>query len=137
MVQPLKLNQIAVIIDGSTVLSSDDIYELSFGTLTEEPNVEKTFGIPVHTIPTEGEKEFTVTVTAMSNGQQILAGIVNENNISPQYHTFSFYDGGLTTTQYLNVLLKSVEPNIDKDSTVTYAYTFSALGMKMSAASNK
>jgi hypothetical protein len=98
--------------------------------------VEKTFGAPIHTIPTEGEKEFTITVTAVSKGQQILADLLTESSINPEYHTFSFYDGGLTTTQYLHVLLKSAEPNIDKDTTVTYAYTFSALGMKMSVATN-
>jgi hypothetical protein len=99
--------------------------------LTEEPNVEKTFGAPIHTIPTSGEKEFTITMKAVSNGQRIMAELLKESNSGAEYHTFVFYDGGMTTIKYSDVLLKSAEPNIDKDSTITYAYAFSALKMEM------
>lgn len=128
MDQPLKLNQISVTIDGSTIISRDDITSFpGMDTVIDGPDVQDSFGKPFHTIKTEGEKIFAVEVFAQSAGQIVLCGLLQESQTSPQYHTIALFDGAVTTMQYSKALLKSATSKIEKNTAVTWTYTFSCL----------
>lgn len=131
MAEPLRLNHISMIVDGSNVIKNEDITAVDFSNLKEAPIVEKAFGGSFHTIPIEGAKNFSVTVKAQGDGQTILGELYNESLTDPHYHTFTVYDGGKTTMKFEKCLLEDCEPTYDLEASVKYRYTISALECRM------
>jgi hypothetical protein len=118
-------------LDG-TPISRDDIYDVRSGTNLEDTNVEKTYGKPFHTIPTEGEKELTIVIKGQSKGQSLFSNLIKERQINAQYHNISLYDGIQTTQQFVDCLLKNYDWEINKDTGSTvYTYIFSALSLNV------
>jgi hypothetical protein len=123
MTTALQLNRTTLTIDGSVVLEKEDIMEFSPDELLDGVIGSKTYGDPVPVIPTEGPREFSVTVGAMSRGQRIMVELLNEYHINPQFHTFAFFDGGQTTVKYTDVMMSGARCS-SGDTDVTYTYSF-------------
>lgn len=127
----LRLNQVAVVLDGRITLPKGDITGINIRNILENPLVGKTFGGAYHAIAIPGEREFSITVIAESQAQQILSNLSSELDVNPRHHSFTFYDGSKTTVECKKVLCKDVSVSMSPDAVIEYEYMFSSLDCSM------
>jgi hypothetical protein len=125
--------KISLIVDGDTVIKSNDIIEIPQAQKSLPINEVSTFGdsaIPV--LPTNALRNLAVTVYSSSDADKILLQLYNERESdNPNFHTFTLYDGAEKTFTYSDALVDSFEDSMSKTDGLTCTYYIKAVKLKI------